>query len=218
MNAGGPLEEVLQQAMAIDRARTDVTRLLRLSEYRLTKAVQRLAVWAREQNEETTAMITRRIEAGMLTILAVAAFACFACIGAVFAFGAAVARPVERLTSYASALKDAGDVIHPVPEDLIRRPDEIGELGAAFDGLIQSLEAARQDLLASSRQEVKQQFDRLSSAVESIPQGILMCGPDDRVILANGNFRALFDLPEEAVLPGTARAGVVAACIRQGLR
>lgn len=216
MNAGGPLEEVLQQAMAIDRARTDVTRLLRLSEYRLTKAVQRLAVWAREQNEETTAMITRRIEAGMLTILAVAAFACFACIGAVFAFGAAVARPVERLTSYASALKDAGDVIHPVPEDLIRRPDEIGELGAAFDGLIQSLEAARQDLLASSRQEVKQQFDRLSSAVESIPQGILMCGPDDRVILANGNFRALFDLPEEAVLPGTARAGVVAACIRQG--
>ncbi|WP_160118267.1 putative bifunctional diguanylate cyclase/phosphodiesterase [Pannonibacter phragmitetus] len=216
VDTGGPLEAVLQQAMTIDRARTDVMRLLRLSEYRLTKSVQKLAIWAREQNEETTAMITRRIDAGMFTILAVAAFACFACIGAVFAFGAAVARPVERLTNHARALKDAGDVIHPVPEDLIRRPDEIGELGAAFDGLIQSVEAARQDLLASSRQEVKQQFDRLSSAVESIPQGILMCGPDDRVILANGNFRALFDLPEEAVLPGTARAGVVAACIGRG--
>lgn len=216
VDAGGPLEAVLQQAITIDRARTDVMRLLRLSEYRLTKAVQKLAIWAREQNEDTTAMITRRIDAGMFTILAVAAFACLACIGAVLAFGAAVARPVERLTRHARALRDAGDAIHPVPEDLIRRPDEIGELGAAFDSLMQSLEAARQDLLASSRQEVKQQFDRLSSAVESIPQGILMCGPDDRVILANGNFRALFDLSEAAVQPGTTRAGVVSACIGQG--
>lgn len=216
MDAGGPLESVLTEAAAIDRARTDVVRLLRLSEYRLTKSVQKLAVWAREQNEETGALVARRIDAGLATILAVAAFACLACIGAVLAFGVLVARPVERLTSHVSALREAGEGMLAVPEDLISRPDEIGELGTAFDGLMKSLELARQDLLASSRQEVKQQFDRLSSAVESIPQGILMCGPDDRVILANGNFRALFDLSEQIVQPGSPRSEVVDACIRHG--
>lgn len=210
------LREVLLQRIQIDEQILAVSRVLRLSEYRLSKMLQKLVIWAKLENQGSVEQISQRLDSSLVTILAVAIFAVLACIGAVLAFGALVTRPIEQLTASVRRLRNEGGYEHQLPARLLNRPDEIGSLATSFDHLMQTLEQARLDLLAASRVEVQQQFDRLKSAVESIPQGILLTGPDDRIILANGNFRALFNLAESDVLPGTHLQAVIARCRQNG--
>jgi diguanylate cyclase (GGDEF)-like protein/PAS domain S-box-containing protein len=210
------LREILVQRIQIDEQVLAVSRVLRLSEYRLSKMLQKLVIWAKLENQDSVEQITQRLDSSLVTILAVAAFAVLACIGAVLAFGALVTRPIEQLTSSVRRLRNDGGYKHHLPEQLLNRPDEIGSLATSFDHLMLTLEQARLDLLAASRVEVQQQFDRLKSAVESIPQGILLTGPDERIILANDNFRELFGLAESDVFPGTALADVIARCRQNG--
>lgn len=210
------LREILVQRIQIDEQVLAVSRVLRLSEYRLSKMLQKLVIWAKLENQDSVEQITQRLDSSLVTILAVAAFAVLACIGAVLAFGALVTRPIEQLTSSVRRLRNDGGYKHHLPEQLLNRPDEIGSLATSFDHLMLTLEQARLDLLAASRVEVQQQFDRLKSAVESIPQGILLTGPDERVILANDNFRELFGLAESDVLPGTPLPDVIARCRQNG--
>ncbi|MCY1705614.1 putative bifunctional diguanylate cyclase/phosphodiesterase [Pannonibacter sp. SL95] len=210
------LREVLIQRVQIDEQVLAVSRVLRLSEYRLSKMLQKLVIWAKLENQDSVEQISQRLDSSLVTILAVAAFAVLACIAAVLAFGALVTRPIEQLTAIVRRLRNEGGYEHHLPDRLRNRPDEIGSLATSFDHLMQTLEQARVDLLAASRVEVQQQFDRLKSAVESIPQGILLTGPDEKVILANDNFRALFSLDETDILPGTPLEHVISRCRENG--
>ncbi|WP_439530691.1 putative bifunctional diguanylate cyclase/phosphodiesterase [Pannonibacter sp.] len=210
------LRDVLMQNVHIGERVLTTTRLLRLNEYRLSKMLQKLAIWAKLENQDSVEQISQKIDTSLVTIIGVAAFAALACIAAVLAFGVLVTRPIEKLTACVRRLRSEGGYAHHLPERLLSRPDEIGSLATSFDNLMRSLERARLDLLAASRVEVQQQFDRLKAAIESIPQGILLTGPDERILLANGNFRVLFGLAEEDVQPGTELQTVIARCRENG--
>ncbi|NBN63403.1 EAL domain-containing protein [Microvirga tunisiensis] len=210
------LRENLLQGAQIDTRMQSTARQLRLSEYRLTKILQKLAIWAKLQNQASTEEITRKIDHSVPAILGAVSFAALACIGAVLAFSLLVTRPIEHLTAHVRRLRAEGRSESELPQSLLTRPDEIGSLATSFDGLMRTLDQARLDLLAASRVEVQQQFDRLTSAVESIPQGVLLTGPDERIILANDNFRELFGLSVADVRPGTSLQQVIDRCRENG--
>lgn len=52
---------------------------------------------------------------------------------------------------------------------------------------------------------------RLRDAIETIPEAFVLCDADERLVLCNSNFQALYNLPDAAVVPGTPAQKIVAA-------
>jgi two-component system cell cycle sensor histidine kinase PleC len=59
---------------------------------------------------------------------------------------------------------------------------------------------------------------RLRDAIETIPEAFVLWDNDNRLVLCNSNFQALHNLPDGAVMPGTAYEDVVVAGRRHVIR
>ena len=74
----------------------------------------------------------------------------------------------------------------------------------------QRLAAAREDALA--RQNL-----RFDAAVNNMPQGLCMFGPDQRLVVCNDMFAEMYGLPPELVRPGTLLTDIFAYRVANGM-
>ena len=72
-------------------------------------------------------------------------------IGSIWGFSRGMVRPIRRLRDSAHAVQ-AGNLTHRVPVD---RPDEIGELAAAFNAMTAELERSRTELAAKEEMRAR---------------------------------------------------------------
>jgi signal transduction histidine kinase len=97
----------------------------------------------------------------------------------------AIAGAMDRL----SAAPDAGDGA-PGLTDYSARKDEIGSLGRALEQL------------QGSDREVRQLNERLHAAIANMGAGLCMFDRDQRLIISNHQYAALYRLDPAAVVPG----------------
>lgn len=120
--------------------------------------------------------------------------------------------PIERLKDYVIRLRRSNKLSQNMPEELMGRTDEIGALARSFDDLIADLSEARQRLVDESQAKIRTQFERLSAAIESIPQGLCLVDAEERLLMTNSRFLALYDLAPTQAREGMPIREVLAAC------
>ena len=96
-----------------------------------------------------------------------------------------VSRPIERLSEEAGRMAD-GELTLDASYD---RDDEVGRLGAAMNRMKRSL--------AAKIGEMSEEQSRLYSVIGGMREGLLVVGPDRRVVLANAAFRRIFGVPSD---------------------
>lgn len=129
---------------------------------------------------------------------------------------ARLTRPIERLKAFVMKLRGSEELSYAVPGQLLRRRDEIGALAQSFNDLIIELADARKRLLSKSRAEIQTQYERLSAAIESIPQGLCLTDADSRLLMSNSRFKSIYDLSADDLRVGTPLSDVMTACRKNG--
>lgn len=130
----------------------------------------------------------------------------------------ALTHPIEHLTSFVATLRNSKDLSEVMPAPLMGRQDEVGALAQAFSALVIDLAEARKRLLSESRAKIRIQYERLSAAIESIPQGLCLIDADDRLLMSNSRFMALYDLKPNDVRQGTLIRDIMATCQANGAK
>ncbi|MEX0717411.1 MAG: ATP-binding protein [Planctomycetaceae bacterium] len=100
-----------------------------------------------------------------------------------------IVKPLGRLTAAARAV-EAGD--RPPPLD-IRRRDEIGELGAAFDAMSAAV-ANRVRELRRKGEQLEANSERLATVLGAMIEGVVAVDDRERILFANPAARALLEL------------------------
>ncbi|MEL1133745.1 methyl-accepting chemotaxis protein [Desulfitobacterium sp. THU1] len=98
------------------------------------------------QNEVLAAIPTLR-----MSILFAAAIILLVSIGLVLIIGNSIAKPIVKVANHSEKIANL-DVTHNVPEDLLKRQDEIGDLAKGFQVVTTSLREFISDVKASSEQ------------------------------------------------------------------
>lgn len=175
-----------------------------------------LSYRAQQLNTEAAETMRARIGRAAVTIGSVSVAAALICFGALMFFGAGLTRPIEMLTKHTQDIESTTCMDRPLPSGLLERTDEIGSLARSFDSLMHVLNHARQQLVAESRAEVRQQYERLKAALDSIPQGVCLSDRNRKVLMVNGQYREIFGLREDQVELGMPVTELIAACAKQG--
>ena len=117
--------------------------------------------------------IDRLLAALRLRIMRLAAFAILALLGGALLFSRHVSRPIRKLTE-ASRKVAAGDFQTKV---YVRNKDELRDLAESFNAMTVRLKTLFE--------EAEARKDELSQVIGSIREGLMVIGPDDRILLAN---------------------------------
>lgn len=117
--------------------------------------------------------IDRLLAALRLRIMRLAAVAILALLGGALLFSRHVSRPIRKLTE-ASRKVAAGDFQTKV---YVRNKDELRDLAESFNAMTVRLKTLFE--------EAEAQKDELSQVIGSIREGLMVIGPDDRILLAN---------------------------------
>ncbi|HET6521520.1 MAG TPA: PAS-domain containing protein, partial [Geminicoccaceae bacterium] len=91
----------------------------------------------------------------------------------------------------------------------IERADELGDVIRAFNGMLERIVAS---IRAAHRSE-----RRLVDALESISEGFALYDADDRLVLCNGRYRALYPGVADVMAPGTRFEDVVRTVAARGV-
>ncbi len=165
-------------------------------------------------------------------LAALTGFSLLALLGAWVIGSRLMVRPARELASAARTIA-GGDLTHRV--DLLRHRGEFGEIARTFNqmadslsGRIADLDAAQSALqnakgeLAVEVEERTRQWrtarDRLVDAIETLEEGFVMFGPDQRMVLRNQSFLRLFGLNPEVIRPGLRYEEVVDEFLATGSR
>lgn len=131
---------------------------------------------------------------------------------------AGLIRPIESLKGFVLKLRTSNELSQQMPTQLLGRQDEVGALAQSFNDLIADLSIARQHLLAESKAKIRVQYERLSAAIESIPQGLCLFDADNRLLLHNSRLLDLYDLEPHDLWEGVPLQKVLDILIANGAR
>lgn len=186
------------------------------SEIALSATLARIEDQARLDYQQALTLTKAKINEARWVVGALGGLASVVLLVAGLWFASRLIRPVERLTSHVERLR-AGEAPGPIaPDPLVTRTDEIGSLAVAFDRLMEELETARHRLEEESQTRIRLQYDRLSAAIESIPQGLCLTDAAGRLLMSNRRFLSLYELDPQQVKPGMAMRDVLELCRNQG--
>ncbi|WP_260295422.1 putative bifunctional diguanylate cyclase/phosphodiesterase [Sedimenticola hydrogenitrophicus] len=129
---------------------------------------------------------------------------------------AGLASPIESLKAFVIRLRGTEELSQQVPAQLMARQDEVGALARSFNALLVDLKDARRRLLSESKAKIRTQYERLSAAIENIPQGLCLIDADNRLLMSNTRFMTLYDLTSAEVCEGTPLQQIMDTCIAKG--
>ncbi len=113
-----------------------------------------------------------------------------------------VARPLARMTRAAEQLSRGALETRVTVES----NDEIGELGAAFNGMAQAIQERTHRLevvaaeLRDRQAELRTGHDRMQTVISSMHDGLLVLDAEGKVLMSNGAARPLLGLIEKGVI------------------
>ena len=181
-------------------------------ENELAQKLKSLEDEARSMDAAAHAAMRRTINEALLVIAMMGSVCVFGTLLAALSFTNRLTRPIEALTAYAKRVQETHDDSCSLSPELSQRSDEIGRLALSFDETVKALAAVRRTLLAESRAEIRTQLERLKTAIEGMPQGIYLLGPDKRLLLSNSRFAELYDLTEAQIAIGASSDDIEEAC------
>ena len=126
-------------------------------------------------------------------------------------------QPILGLTSDVLRIRDSGrlDIDHDT--SLSGRHDEVGTLAKSFYGMLSELAEARRQLIATSEAEIAKQAGHLQTALSNMVQGLCLFDNQQRVVVANQRYAAMYGLPLESVKPGTTLREILQARVARGI-
>ncbi|MBF9036778.1 DNA polymerase III subunit epsilon [Rhodobacterales bacterium HKCCE2091] len=105
-----------------------------------------------------------------------------------------VARPLERLATDLRAHAHAGDVA-PLDPDAGPYLGDIVPAAVSVTAALAETRGAMAEAVARETRKLGQETARLTALLAEIGDGVLFCGPDHRVVLYNGQVRAVLGDP-----------------------
>jgi signal transduction histidine kinase/DNA-binding response OmpR family regulator/HAMP domain-containing protein len=171
----------------------------------------RLANLVEELNKEANAVRNQVIadvsEATRIALFA-AGFAILLGIGATLVVLRSISRPLDDVVEAMAGIT-AGNLSAPIPA---RAPDEIGAMA-------RTLELFRASILERAQLSEQSETQRrmIETAVETISDGFILYGPDDRMVLCNSKFREFYPQLVDIAHPGTSFTEITRAVAERGI-
>ncbi|NVK35727.1 MAG: EAL domain-containing protein [Rhodobacteraceae bacterium] len=169
-------------------------------------------------NQTATMNMNARVTQAVMIIGSASLILALIGVVGVVIFGVRLTRPIEMLTAHARQIQNTARTDRPVPAPLLARHDEIGSLARSFDELMRVLNHAREELLDASRAEVRQQYERLKTALDSFPQGVCLTDQDKNVLMINDQFRLIYGIGDVDVPEGMSVLGLMRLCRERGAK
>lgn len=188
------------------------------AEIALADVLRGLEDEARREYEQATIAIDAKILESRWVVGAVATTSSVVLLVVGLIIASRLTRPMENLTRHVEYLRKSDDLGQPTPLWLFARSDEIGALAQSFQQLILELANARYQLQEESRQQIRIQYDRLTAAIESIPQGLCLTDAEGRLLMINSRFLQLYDLTPPQVPYGMKLRDLLELCRKQGAK
>ena len=69
---------------------------------------------------------------------------------------------------------------------------------------------------ALSRRNPRGAEIRLAEALESVTEGVVLFGADDRLVLSNAKYREIYPLISDILVPGVSFEGILRAAVERG--
>ncbi|MBV1790291.1 EAL domain-containing protein [Marinobacterium sp. D7] len=198
---------------------TIITRMaMSRTDIALASALSGMEAEARARYAQALAHTGRSIEEARWVVIGVTLAIAVVLLASGLLLAAGFVRPIESLKAFVIKLRGSEDLSQRMPDQLLARKDEVGELAHSFNELIVDLADARQHLLSESQARIRTQYDRLSSAIESIPQGLCLIDADNRLLMSNSRFMTLYELTPDDLREGTPLQQVMDTCIARGAK
>ncbi|HYE49333.1 MAG TPA: response regulator [Azospirillaceae bacterium] len=175
-----------------------------LVDQRLDALVGRLRAQAERSRDET---LDDTAQAGRIA-MALAAAAVLSGLLLAYLVLRSIVQPLRDLVEAMRRIT-RGDMTAPIPP--VTR-DEIGSMARTLS-LFKEGVAERERLAA----ETERQKRMVETAIESIGEGFILYDPDDRIVLANSRFRALYPGIADLVVPGARFSDVIVELARRGI-
>ena len=151
-----------------------------------------------EAHRDAQASITRSSLAIQVTVL----IAVLAALLFGYRFAERINTPLTALTNHAAGIRKSGELI-PLSGAPTLRVDEIGSLARSFNSMITELADARQRLIEASEEEIRIEHDRMTAAINNMPQGLCMFDAAQRLVVCNGRYAEIYKLSNENTVAGT---------------
>ncbi len=184
----------------------------------LASALQGMEMEARKRYQQATENTNRTITEARWVVAGVTSLVAVVLLLMGLFLSAQLTRPIERLKEFVLRLRKSEELTHDMPVGMLERRDEIGALAHSFNDLMVDLADARQRLLDESQAKIRTQFERLSAAIESIPQGMCLIDANDQLLMSNSRFLTLYDLTPDQVSVGTPLRDILMACTANGAK
>lgn len=110
--------------------------------------------------------------------------ACLVCLGLIILLNRMITKPIKTLVEYANRMAE-GDFTYDVPENILRRKDEMGMLAGAFASMNEKIHAMLKEVsvsaeesssaseeLAASAEEVTAQGESIATSIQQIAEGM----------------------------------------------
>lgn len=120
--------------------------------------------------------------------------------------------PIERFTDHVRRLRGLEDLEQPLCKSLSERADEIGVLARSFTRLTKALGDARRRLVTESEAQILRQYDRLQSAIATMPQGFFLLDSEERLVVWNDSILQMYGLRPGEVVVGLPIQSVIERC------
>jgi PAS domain-containing protein len=127
-------------------------------------------------------------------------------LGATFVVLRSISKPLDEVVAAMAGIT-AGKLNAPIPAPA---PDEIGAMA-------RTLELFRESILERERLSANTEAQRqmIQTAVETIPDGFVLYGPDDRIVLCNKRFRELYPALDDLARAGTPFLSLLQAVVER---
>lgn len=110
--------------------------------------------------------------------------ACLVCLGLIILLNRMITKPIKTLVEYSNRMAE-GDFTYDVPENILRRKDEMGMLAGAFASMNEKIHAMLKEVsvsaeesssaseeLAASAEEVTAQGESIATSIQQIAEGM----------------------------------------------
>jgi diguanylate cyclase (GGDEF)-like protein len=157
----------------------------------------------RALNQRAKGKVAAEIDEGRTLTSAAILFTIVAAVLFSLFFAHRLTAPLASLAAQVGNIRSTGE-LKALPDACVaRRGDEIGALSRSFNLMIGDLARARAQLIAQSEAEISKQYERLSLAINNMPQGLCMFDSNQKLIICNDRYQQMYELPLELTAPGT---------------
>lgn len=174
------------------------------------RAVRMLESKARRLDEATRREVVESTREAYVMVAATSSILLVLALAVAGDMARRITVPIERITEHVRHLRGLEDLDRPLPPTLLAREDEIGVLARSFAHLAAELGEARRRLEADSEERLRCQYDRLQTAIATMPQGFFLVDAEERLVVWNDSLAHMYGFRPGEIAVGLSVEAVLA--------